>query len=465
MQHQLCRLQQSQYHASIVRAPDMNMIANLNKEELMIDSGAATHVCPFWFASTTPTYDIPEHVRPNLRTATEDPIKVYGYKWVYMTNESNQQIVIPFYVCWVSQPILSVTRLTEQGFTIHLSEQPTITHLNGFEAKLRAKEGTYFLPVNNTGTPPNYKLDVHETQQGIKATVSPITLTPEGTQWVKHQHDIWTYNGQGYLVRLHKAKRRATYMPDQQCPVPMDKLEDYRRTIAHKQDETTEDFVEQLHSLDHSKQKRKLDIAWKGETWFKVKKDARPPQPPIATQDTSSRALPLRRSQRGLRRWQQATSNSRAVHNNHAQQQAFQDRRRFQQQRTIGHEKDICGKESTYSPEQSLTYHNRHRMDQTWRSWFLIEQQWSDQHQEQMVPYRIDDDWLTSNIERPIDWLNKLWGECLIQRWDTWCGWNNIHNKQSQQENLQHQHSQHSKSEQNMSSHAFHSGVGVQHDA
>ena len=39
----------------------------------------------------------------------------------------------------------------------------------------------------------------------------------------------------------------------------------------------------------------------------------------------------------------------------------------------------------------------------------------------------------------------------------------NIHNKQSQQEDLQHQRSQHSKSEQNMSSHTFPSGVGVQH--
>ena len=274
----------------IIRAPDMRMITDINKDELMIDSGAATHVCPIWFASTTQTYDIPEHERPNLRTATEDPITVYGYKWVYMTNESNQQIVIPFYVCSVSQPILSVTRLTEQGFSIYLSEQPTITHPNGFEAKLKTKEGTYFLPVNTTGTPPNYKLDVHESQQGIRATISPITLTPEGTQCVTHQHDIWTYNSQGYLVRLHKASRRATYMPDQQCPAPMDKLEDYRRTIAHKHDGTTEDFVEQLHSLDHSKQKRKLNTAWKGETWFRVKPNIRPPKPPIASQDTTSRA-------------------------------------------------------------------------------------------------------------------------------------------------------------------------------
>ena len=273
---------------SSVRATDMSMITNLNKDELMIDSVAATRVCPIWFASKAQTYDIPEHERPNLRTAT-DPIEVRGFKWVYMTNESNRQIVIPFYLWAVSQPILSVTRLTEQGFTIHLSEQPSITYPNGFEAKLRAKEGTYFLPVNNTGTPPNYKLDVHDAQQRIKATISPITLTPEGTQWVTHQHDIWTYNSQGYLVGLHKAKLRATYMPDQQCPVPMDKLEDCRRTIAHKHDGTTEDFEEKLHSLDHNQQKRMLNTAWKGETWFKVKKDARPLRPPITT---SSKALP-----------------------------------------------------------------------------------------------------------------------------------------------------------------------------
>ena len=49
----------------------------------------------------------------------------------------------------------------------------------------------------------------------------------------------------------------------------MDKLEDDRRTIAHKHDGTTEDFEEKLHSPEHSQQKRMLNTAWKGETWFK----------------------------------------------------------------------------------------------------------------------------------------------------------------------------------------------------
>ena len=109
-----------------------------------------------------------------------------------------------------------------------------------------------------------------------------------------HQHDIWTYNTQGYLVRLHKAKRRATYMPDQQCPVPMDKLEEYRRIIARKHDGTTEDFEEKLHSLEHSQQKRMLHTAWKGEMWFKVKKNARPPKPDSNT-DTIKPSTPSAR--------------------------------------------------------------------------------------------------------------------------------------------------------------------------
>lgn len=76
-------------------------------------------------------------------------------------------------------------------------------------------------------------------------------------------------------------------MPDEQCP--MDKLEDCMRTVAHKQDGTTEDFEEKLHSLEYKQQKRMLNTAWKRETWFKVKKNARPPRPPITT---PSKTLP-----------------------------------------------------------------------------------------------------------------------------------------------------------------------------
>ena len=159
-----------------------------------------------------------------------------------MKNSKQQPIVIPFYVCDVSQPILSVTRLASQGFNIHLSEHPTITNTNGYEATLKQQQGLYFLTVNISPMPSNMKLDICETSHGIRATVSPVTLTPAGQAWVTHNNDIWMYNSSGYLVREHKRTRKALYTPDTQCPVPEEQLDNYRRTIAYKPDGTLEDL-------------------------------------------------------------------------------------------------------------------------------------------------------------------------------------------------------------------------------
>ena len=166
-------------------------------------------------------------------------------------------------------------------------------------------------------------------------------------------------------------------MPDQQCPVPMDKLGDYRRTKAHKHDGTTEDFEEKLHSLEHSQQKRMLNTAWKCETWFRPRRmqdhqghqsqhRAKHFQHPVSSKKNShSKGEDTQgRSQRDQKRWQQAMSNGQAVDKNHPQQQAFHDQRNFQQLKTIGCKKDICGKKTTSSPEQHSTYHNKHKMGQ-----------------------------------------------------------------------------------------------------
>ena len=51
-----------------------------NKVDIMIDSGAATHVCPPWFAPSTPMYNLEHGQGPQLRTATDENIPVYGYK-------------------------------------------------------------------------------------------------------------------------------------------------------------------------------------------------------------------------------------------------------------------------------------------------------------------------------------------------------------------------------------------------
>ena len=116
---------------------------NNRTNDLRVDSGAVTHVCPPWFSPDATLHTFQQGKIPDLRTAADDIIRVYGYKWIYRINNKDQAIVIPFYFCDVAQPVLSATRLAEQGFEIVLSEQPTVKHPNGFEPALKPLYGLY----------------------------------------------------------------------------------------------------------------------------------------------------------------------------------------------------------------------------------------------------------------------------------------------------------------------------------
>ena len=344
----------------------MSMFTNLKKDELMIDSGTATHLCPIWFASTTQTYDIPEHERPNLRTATEDPIEIYGCKWAYMTKESNQQIVIPFCVCSVSQPILSVTRLTEQGFTIHLSEQPTITHPNGFEARLRAKEGTYFLPVSNTGN--TIQLQAWRTRRTTRHQSNNIThhidtrrSTMRDTPTPARHLDIQPSSIPGETPQSQaqsNVRDRPTLSSSdgQAWGLQKNNRPQTRRHNRRLRGETSQPCSTanrrgcwtQNEKVKHGSKLRRMREHQSHRLQHR-QHQTRHYQHPISNSRNkrNRRGDTRKRSQRGQRRWQQAMSNSQAVNSNHTQQQAFHGQRSFQQRKTIGSVKDICGKEST----------------------------------------------------------------------------------------------------------------------
>ena len=256
-----------------------------NEVDIMIDSGAATHVCPTWFAPDTPLYPLQHGQGPRLRTATDEDIPVHGYKWVYMHNTNKQTIVVPFYVCDVTQPIMSVTRLAEQGFNTQLNETPTITHTKGFNSALKQREGLYFLPVVLITLPANLRLEVNQTAEGTTARIAPVTLTPTGMEVLRNKNDLWTFNSQGFLVRVHRTTRKALFMPDSRCPVPTERLENYRRTIIQRPNNNTEVIEEAYQDLDKKQQKRIIQgNNWTGETWFKVKRGTIlpgniPPQP------------------------------------------------------------------------------------------------------------------------------------------------------------------------------------------
>ena len=184
-----------------------------------------------------------------------------------MHNVEGQPVVIPFYVCDVQQPIVSVSRLEEQGFELTFKEeQPTMKHAKGFNTTL-VKVATV-MPI-----PPHYTLQIQQTSEGTVAVIAPTTITTQGPEpIVGGNSDYWTYNNEGYLVRAHKRMRNALFSPYKTCPVPTNKLENYRRTIVTRLDENNEDFEEKFPVLSPQQQKRVLQgQAWTGESWFKLK--------------------------------------------------------------------------------------------------------------------------------------------------------------------------------------------------
>ena len=129
-------------------------IANITQHEapfgeIMIDSGAAAHVCPPWFGTSFPLHQMSEASKPQLRTATDNNIHVYGYRWIHFRNQKGQHIVIPFYVCDVKHPILSVRRLIHQGFEINLKDNSTMTHQRSFESHITHNEMVCFTSISD----------------------------------------------------------------------------------------------------------------------------------------------------------------------------------------------------------------------------------------------------------------------------------------------------------------------------
>jgi hypothetical protein len=118
-----------------------------------------------------------------------------------------------------------------------VNETPTVihTHTKRFNSALVQHGGLYFMTMGLVNIPVNMRLEVHQTTQGATAKITPVTLTPRGVEVLRNRKDLWTFNIQGYLARGRRTQRKALFMPDQRCPVPTERLENFRRTCKKKQ--------------------------------------------------------------------------------------------------------------------------------------------------------------------------------------------------------------------------------------
>ena len=95
---------------------------------ILIDSGAATHVCPRDYANQFPLEPCGAST-PRLFAATNDEIPLYGVRKVHRKS-GNEDLMVPFYVCDVKYPVLSVTRLLDRGFQLRLAPESTTLRSN-----------------------------------------------------------------------------------------------------------------------------------------------------------------------------------------------------------------------------------------------------------------------------------------------------------------------------------------------
>ena len=352
-----------------------------------------------------------------------------------MHNTNKQTLVVPFYVCDVTQPIMSVTRLAEQGFNTQLNETPTITHSKGFNSVLRQREGLYFLPVILVTLPANMRLEVNQTTEGTTARTAPVTLTPAGMEILRNKNDLCTFNSQGFLVRVHRTQRKALFMPDSRCPVPTERLENYRRTVIQRPNSNTEVIEEAYQDLDKKQPKRVIEgHNWTGETWFKVKRGTPlpgniPPQPalPPAKGPTpaTSRQLTADEPQEPMYRHNVKKPLTEARPTGQAMTSTQTHQTAIPHPKEVSPTQDYWIKEGPYwkrvhvQPRRDM-YIPQQTDDRpdvtkltTWRQTMVKPTSW----QPRIQNWRWLDNKEESNTPHRLDRLNKLWREHSIQRW------------------------------------------------
>ena len=72
----------------------------------------------------------------------------------------------------------------------------------------------------------------------VIAMIAPTTLTQAGPQQVLGgNNDYWNYNNEGYLVRYQRNKRKALFVPDNNCPVSLEDWKPWTTTDEQSFDE------------------------------------------------------------------------------------------------------------------------------------------------------------------------------------------------------------------------------------
>ena len=124
-------------------------------------------------------------------------------------------------------------------------KESALTHGQAFNVPLTKKNQLLYMHLELAPLEQGYKLVIQNTPKGQAAMIAPTHgLTPAGPRVQQGgNNDYWKYNEQGYSVRVHKRDRKAMFTPDHgkqsTCAAPLDRFDNYRRTIIHRETQAT----------------------------------------------------------------------------------------------------------------------------------------------------------------------------------------------------------------------------------
>ena len=140
----------------IADAMTINQLSMDGAHSLVVDSGAYVHVCPKSYATHATLQPLPERRRGlDLRSASGKMLKVWGLREVaYNALDLHGKVFtvkIPFVVCAVRRPLLSLAMLEDKGFHMTVHDGCRKLGGHGREMNLRRQGNSYFVDVEFRG--------------------------------------------------------------------------------------------------------------------------------------------------------------------------------------------------------------------------------------------------------------------------------------------------------------------------
>lgn len=121
------------------------------EDRRMIDSGAQCCVCPRDYAPEIELIELSVGQIPNLRTATNAKMHVYGLKYVHYRLSKDTGLNVRYYVCDVPTPILSVSNMVNAGYAVVLDKKPHVKLHGWLACPLHCLNGLhYILPLERS---------------------------------------------------------------------------------------------------------------------------------------------------------------------------------------------------------------------------------------------------------------------------------------------------------------------------